>query len=1265
MVRPEKIKLLHQFMCYLILILIVSYISMMYFKYATDTNVAPYTPIRQELPIFSLCFDLATLLYENTTKYFFSRTNYPIYASLTTGEIFEKSPPTTKLLKRCAYRLFDTDTLWTNFNSTECNILFNAKRYRMQGYMCYKMQFARTDYSFYLTTHSIFDQRRLFSFVLRPPFDQGHVILPIIHFDDLPFHERLADQEIIPPLKQGQAYVTSYHLYEINKLPPPYVTRCCSRHQGKSGCFNRCRDVGYAELNFTSHYSITPEEGANKQLKVALFTSPAGESIVKKFIEVKSNCLEKCRFDPCEQKLAITHVAPPSKGNGISFTVETAQFPVTKVLHKAKLRFPEFLLQCFSWAGICIGFSILNTLVTRKIRPRARKVSCSQFNRQTLNIELDVIQLANLLHEKGFHRRQETKPGPQELPKKDERKRRVTVILVSWTLMTFVFLLWQLYNVTTNYFLFETTWKFAHHMEYKLNLPNTAVCTPLDDHFGLRSEKYVDLYKTNYHQVTTSRDQKLNYTLEELFVLSWNESILSKCRVWDQHKYQLVLRTLDRQDCLGHFRIQKFISTGGICYIFKPQQPPDHLDIWRVKLNPFRPGVMYSLIPNEKLTKNSYTQLIVYFGEKPPHLSQQHSVVAIRMLEKRIQFLTFHLFYVRLLPPPYNTWCLHSVVNKCNSDCYLDSLDQIDRLSLGQAYTFPYKQRMLSYTDLTNSSVNDYWVALEKKCYKKCWRTSCHFNYTSTSISYPMDRSQFLAEYTVTSSPGPVTEQVAIARMTFYEFCYEIFCCFSFWLGFSLATLGPRAKSQMTMTEYLAERRLKRLLVLVNSLSDFATRHNSLSKRLRYSIYHSRVKKVLPCILCIAGCLLHLSTSLEYFKYPIILDTVRQLDTETSYTFTICLDGYNFFMKKASFRRNVMRETHEFHMLRSKMLNLSIEDIFRRTPDEKNLISFCRKWGVEDENRTVNDLSLASDRLMLMETNGSRCHEFFRTEKFIMQTKICYSFTPKIKLKWNRHQMYNVLSFDFFKDFYMLSFNSSFITKRFSVIVTPENTFHGFSSIWSPGVVETYPFSTWHVVSYTKYIQKVLPPPYSDEGFTHILHMKCIDLCINGKLASNNKSLTSIFYHPDNRKLVTFADRVANRTFNDWINRRLQQCESGCKYGTMFNQESETEFTVTDIDAGRRSMTTTFTQGSTVTSFYLRGTADPVCVILFKAKISFFQFLITIGSIISIWFGLSSKNIPQTFLAQRVMSSTELIHELRLKFKLLETFVEEQLPMKP
>ena len=505
---------MYKSMCYLLFLLLIIYISMIYFRYETDTNVAPYTPIKQELPRVSLCFDLSTLIFGNLTRQFFD-TEYPAYVPYAIGTQFHRSPRVTQLLTKCSYRLFSNDTYWTNINSSECSELFNVKRYRMQGYMCYKLQFVEScNYSFYLNTHSIFDQRRLFTFYLKDPFNKGHAILPILHFNELPYDERIFDHKIVPSLAHAESYVISYNLYEINKLPPPYSTHCVD---GLSK--NECLDLCYAKLQFISHFTILTEDNSDKNLKISFVSD--SDPILLNFSRTRKTCRKKCPFDTCRKKLAITYVSPPSRARETSFTVETAHFPVNKVSYVEKYKFADYLLQSFSWADICIGFSILNSIFAKfNLINRSR---ANKLRRRALRMSLEINVLTAWIKNKEPFRNGTSNRNNRSKSNLQGKRRFKFIPALTVTMVPFIFLTWQLTNVTSNYFRFETTWKFTFHLNHQVELPNTVICTTLDDFYGIQSRNPYDLNVSNYHETTIDNDRRLNYTIEQMFDFTWNE----------------------------------------------------------------------------------------------------------------------------------------------------------------------------------------------------------------------------------------------------------------------------------------------------------------------------------------------------------------------------------------------------------------------------------------------------------------------------------------------------------------------------------------------------------------------------------------------------------------------------------------------------------------------------------------------------------------------------------------------------------------------
>ena len=357
----------------------------------------------------------------------------------------------------------------------------------------------------------------------------------------------------------------------------------------QSECFQVCRDTAYFELNYTNLYGILPEKQAVKELKVAYFSKPRAE-LLKLFKSIRNKCGSKCAYDSCEQKLAITHVSNARSSSDLNFLVETAHFPIAKVVHIPRFQLMDYCLQCFSWAGIFIGFSIVGTL---SFSPSKSKESLASVKRKLLIIRLDINKLENSLFNKGYFRGRSTQAVPRLEYSNRKLLRRFFSALVVYIIVTFVLLLCQLSNVTSNFFLFETTWRFTYEMDYKVELPNTAICLSLEDLMNIHAG---DLNESNYHSYMNTMDAKLSLTIGEMFSSTPDKEIMNKCRFrsWKQNHLKMFLH--NSSACSAIFKFQKVFAGGKIRYAFKPHQPKVPLSLWHLAIKPVNPGAIYSLV---------------------------------------------------------------------------------------------------------------------------------------------------------------------------------------------------------------------------------------------------------------------------------------------------------------------------------------------------------------------------------------------------------------------------------------------------------------------------------------------------------------------------------------------------------------------------------------------------------------------------------------------------------------------------------------------
>ena len=228
-------------------------------------------------------------------------------------------------------------------------------------------------------------------------------------------------------------------------------------------------------------------------------------------------------------------------------------------------------------------------------------------------------------------------------------------------------------------------------------------------------------------------------------------------------------------------------------------------------------------------------------------------------------------------------------------------------------------------------------------------------------------------------------------------------------------------------------------------------------------------------------------------------------------------------------------------------------------------------------------------------------------------------------------------TFNRVKTIFTVLVDSSIISSRFTVLVDQHKRFEPYhSAIWTPSVLKETTDSRY-VVSYVLYVVEPLPHPYSDRAFTPGHHTHCFYQCTNSKLRQFNLTRTYMGHEPSRFRLVSNSLR-ANASVNSRVNEVDRVCARKCS-SSNFGSDlagNKLPFTVTLISepqpyAGPR-------RG--LTRFDVRRTDDPVMKMKFLVAIFLYDLIINVGSIISIWFGLSVINIPDLVTGR----NTEQLH---------------------
>lgn len=1246
---------LYKCLCFVLLIINLIYVTLIYLRFSVDSRIAPFTPLIQEFPKFTLCFNLESLISKKVPKSLFDK-NRPLTVKMSSAKLFSSTPKEHEIVKKCSYREIIHDVIVSSNNSAECANIFWINKFRMQNYMCYKLQLKFHDkFSFYAVTHSLIDSRFLYSITINEPLNLGHIIFPVMHLEDTPIDDRIFTNEYVPSLELNESFMVTYSVFHVSRLLPPYETKCGK--QSKSTCYFKCMNQYYKRVGLTATYGIVYDRPSIYRLRKE---DKLDENLVKSYSKLHSNshlkCINYCKSESCQKQIVKTLLSQTYESNEkMIFQIETSKFPIMKLEYVPKFILTDYLTQCFSLACIWIEFSIFPIL----------NFNCNTLNRQSIYVKIGKLKkLTNKLRNficslrtivENIHSTETTissgKSNVVSIKYKNRGKVTLKIFYLIFNLVVLALFSYQLYVVVTNYTSYETLLKFSYDLDPKLDeYPNMGVCFWIKDLF--KNELSETVEELNYHKMLLERNKNTeNYTLGDLLEKSIENEILFRCRFrnWTDLYWQNTLHS--SQECRSLFQITKFYYNGKICYMFSPRLPlEEHFVRSDLRVFPTNPGVIYSIILNSYVSLYAKHWLLVHFGDDIPYFSIDY---AIRINHKnRTNFISYRIRTVTQLPPPYDTKC-HPKINmaQCKIKCYDESIKHINRIPYTYITNKTLPIKILSYYDLLNETVANYWNHLCVKCTELCQQELCNYTIIQTFASEKIIRQGFDPEYILTASTWPTSLVDVIPKTTLYDLYYQFFCCVSFWFGFSFFAINP---SEL-YTNHKCKLMINNLRRQINFLKQFfkinqnskqseqVITFSSILKDKLFSFKYLRLKVIFKSIIalvCLVGCIFHIILSSKpYFSYPTVIETTNVLESKTDYSLSVCIDAAEIVARHLNVSKSSFNENSQQLLLS----NVTISEIFNFSPSKDELIRRCAFWRLAKDQNAPKYRSVVTDKIFFHHTNVTICHLLFNISKILIRGRMCYQFYPKNPTKWNRDQMFSSLTDP--KHIFMIGFPTNLLTKYYSVLISEGYDFPYLSTIFMPRLVKK-DSNIWSVASYIRFDVLFLLPPYSDQGFTQLYLARCIDVCTQNYFEKFNVSLYGNFEEPyspsklDNMKMITLKDRKKD-IFNSIILETERTCNEYCSRTNIMPGKSELlySFTVTEITPPVDTKKN-FDPNYKVSEYYVQISENPVLITTFKATITLTDLIINIGSVISIWFGLSAISInPFAYLKSQLVQS--------------------------
>lgn len=1227
---------IHKFVTFVILCANLIYLTVDYMKYRAITNVAPYYPIMMKIPKISICFDLSSFLKgELGQDYNYSIENsLPPYFNMTFDEMFQMSPFVFDTLVSCKYRDFTSNILIEEKNGTKCTQFFKITKFKMQSYMCYRYEWIENnDYSFHSLVNSLYEPRELYHLNMKNPLADKFIFYPLLHYDDLPDDDRVFNKEGHKTSTRAM-FILTLGLYETYSLKSPYETHCVEI--SKISCYQECVDSIYKMYGYIHDASIVIEGSPEAKFKpVEIGQQIANFSLFSQQIKsydanigrkINIFCHSKCPYSLCDYKLVNTHISPsfPSNNN-MSLVIETVNRPITKIVFVPLIDFNEYSTQMASLIGIYIGLSFVTL---RKI--------LHQKNLDLYSLSYKVKRYTSVIN-KIICSNVRILPINMDKPQLSKMNSKLATLnslyIITIRLAVFCVFCWQLINVMQNYFSYSTTIIYQYITNPLVIMPSLTLCFSIDHLFSLKNIE--NITESNYYDKFTERDFKLNFTLTQLFERTVTTDLIKGCLLRDWNDRFRRFTEFDQAKCLKLLNVKKFFANQKICFLIVPRKLKSNFYQSDIRFLTTNPGMLYAVIISELFFQDEIN-LITHFTGNVAINSIEYMITAFRKKSKNTFIIANRIYQMKLKEAPYDTYCNKKIgINKCYQNCQTKLLSKFNRIPYSGVEENNSNYTILSFTDLVDQNMYLEWEKIEKTCKIACWQDPCEYSMTLTFLenqlsSKKLEKGKLMFLLGLPSYPRSVITNIEIYK--FYDLLYQMMCCLSFWLGFSILDLDPISvfseKKSKKAKEFLI-RKLITLRWIANKIS-ISFNVNHLTKEPKKQLAQL-IGDLLVYCLAITCFTIHSVYSMRtYFNYPSDINIYVSLEKQTDIDFFLCLDTTEVIARKMNLKTSFNRLNEK-----TKILNRTVSSIFNETPKHNEIIEECSHWGLPSKEKIITNVT---NRILFTFENRKECQEYFKTGKFVSQNYICYSITPANYSNWDRLNMKNTLNNQ--KTLYEISVKTSLLTRRYTVIVG-RSSFAPFSSInFSPTIIKD-PRNSNYLVSYSTYNQTRLPSPYTNDGFTPFLFDKCLNRCVNDKLEEYKLTLSRKFHKPTNLTYISYIHRQ-NVLAGKFTNEVLEKCEKGC---LIYNKLvlTETRKYMYLNAANFKTLKSRKGVETNLTTFHLMSTNHPVLKIVFRMKISVFEQIINIGSIISIWFGLSMMDLAK-FRKSRdwIISRTEI-----------------------
>ena len=377
---------------------------------------------------------------------------------------------------------------------------------------------------------------------------------------------------------------------------------------------------------------------------------------------------------------------------------------------------------------------------------------------------------------------------------------------ITFKLLCLTGFVYQIFQISLQYFQFKTTTKVALQLGTRFNNPSIIICTLLTDIIDRSNHEEYGIHEKNRYKLNENFGDMSKLTVKDVFDLTPKpEDVMVGCQ-FRENDYET--NSYSHDDCYSIFRVGKYLEGAFICYHFRTIVDDSNFRCDLAPLSYYSFNELYTIVLHQQFLNCNAVKLISYIPGNfdnvhnyPPEISRRYYDWRLRYGHDRPETssLTYmqisgDLHFITRLPKPYETQCVdrdEEAYPACRRNCNIQSFKKHNLFPPNEFTTEPLPLKTLNSKILANKTLLQDIKNRNEACMSNCTKNLCDDWFSVSSVRTQNHGLNKTLSIVSACSNRPSVSIDYLPKLTLMDLILYCSSSLGIWFGFSIISVNP------------------------------------------------------------------------------------------------------------------------------------------------------------------------------------------------------------------------------------------------------------------------------------------------------------------------------------------------------------------------------------------------------------------------------------------------------------------------------------------